>query len=511
MPTGSDKFLDINSQIASWLDSAYDVSIAWVLIVLLLASGLFFTIKSKGMQIAMFPHMLSVIVKSRGGAKGGISSFQAFAIGLADRVGTGSIAGVALAVVAGGPGAVFWMWVVAAVGMATAFIEATLAQLFKVRGGDGTFRGGPAYYIQRGLGSRTWGAIFAVLLIFAYGFSFEMIQSNSISQLALTSFHVPTWVSAVVLIALTLPLVIGGVRKIAHLSEILAPAMALVYVVMGIIIMLINFTYIPHVFSEIFTGAFGHGTYVPPAVAGGAGALIAALTQGIKRGLFTNEAGMGSAPNAAATATVDHPVTQGLIQSLGVFVDTMLVCTSTAFIILMSRPFWEEGRAAGLNGTALTGESLVDSLGSSPAVHNLVAVLVMAMMISFGYSTILGNYAYAETNYRYLVGMNKSVLPLKILVIASTVLGALLPLKSVWSIADWATALMTIVNLVAILFLGKWALGALADYNAQRHTTTPVFCSVNNPHMPGELPTEVWHERGGHSTEQTQSSVEACI
>ncbi|WP_392399218.1 alanine/glycine:cation symporter family protein [Actinotignum urinale] len=495
----SDYFDKINADISSVLNWAYDASIVWVLIVLLLATGIYFTIRSRFMQVRLFGHMFKVITDSRSGAKGGISSFQAFAIGLADRVGTGSIAGVALAVVAGGPGAVFWMWIVALVGMVTAFVEATLAQIFKVRNGDGTFRGGPAFYILRGLNSRKWGAVFAILLIFAYGFSFEMIQSNSISQLAEVSFGAPTWVTAVILTIMTLPLVLGGMRKIAVMSEYLAPIMALVYVVMGLLVMAINFHNIPHVFSEIFAGAFGGGTYVPPAVAGATGAFIAALTTGIKRGLFTNEAGMGSAPNAAATATVDHPVTQGMIQALGVFVDTMLVCTSTAFIILMSGPFWNPNRSAKQDGTALTSLSLVETLGSSPTTHTIVSVIVLVLMICFGYTTILGNFTYAETNYRYLAGLNKSVLPLKLLVIFSTFLGAVLPLPSVWSIADWATALMTIVNLGAILLLGKWAFGALRDYEAQRSKgETPIFCSVNNPHLPGELPTDVWDVPGGH-------------
>lgn len=492
-------FETVNKAIAGYLDWAYGVSIVYVLMLVLLGVGVWLTIKTRAMQISMFGHMLKVIMKSREGAKGGISSFQAFAIGLADRVGTGAIAGVALAVVAGGPGSVFWMWIVAIVGMATAFVEATLAQMFKVRNGDGTFRGGPAYYIQRGIGSRQWGVLFAVLLIFAYGFSFEMIQANSISQLAASShFAIPEWVTAIVLVLMTLPLVIGGVRKIAHFSEYLAPAMAMVYVVMGILVMVLNYERIPFVFKEIFTGAFGAGTYVPPAVAGAGGAIMAAMTTGVKRGLFTNEAGMGSAPNAAATATVRHPVTQGMIQSLGVFVDTMLVCTATAFIILMSAPYWREGNEA--KGTVLTSLSLVETLGDSNMTQNLVFFFVMAMMVAFGYSTILGNYTYAETNYKYIVGRDKSALPLKILVIFATALGAVMSLDAVWVLADWATALMTLVNLVALIVLGKWAVGALRDYQSQLQSgeVDPVFCSLNNAHLPGQLPTKVWETPGGY-------------
>lgn len=501
-------FEKVNETISAVLDTIYANSLVWLLMVTLLGVGIWLTICTRGMQLSMFSQMLKVVTRSRSGSEGGVSSFQAFAIGLADRVGTGSITGVALAVVAGGPGSVFWMWVVALVGMATAFIEATLAQMFKVRNGDGTFRGGPAFYIQRGLGSRAWGIVFAVLLIFAYGFSFEMIQANSISQLASSDYlGFPVWATALILVLLTLPLVVGGVRKIARLSEYLAPAMALLYVGMGILVIILNYERIPFVFREIFLGVFGQSnTYLPPAVAGAGGAFIAAITTGTKRGLFTNEAGMGSAPNAAAIATVRHPATQGMIQALGVFVDTMLVCTSTAFIILMSAPFWD--RQSQDDGAVLTMESIITSLGSNNTTQNVVFVFVMLMMVCFGYSTILGNYTYAETNYKFIVGVERSALPLKLLVIASTAIGAVLPLKSVWSIADWATALMAVVNLVALLFLGKWAVGALRDYRAQMKNPDipdPIFCSKDNTYLPGELPTEVWTTPGGYDAKWDKS------
>lgn len=492
-------FEQANKVISNTLDSLYSVSIAYVLMILLLGTGIYFTLKTRGFQFYMFGHMIKLVLRSRKGARGGISSFQAFAIGLADRVGTGAIAGVALAVVAGGPGTVFWMWIVAILGMVTAFVESTLAQLFKTKTKAGFFIGGPAYYIQKGLGSRFWGAVFAVLLIFAYAFSFEMIQSNSISQLASLAFEVPSWVSALILVAMTLPLVLGGIRPIARLTEYLAPLMALVYLLMALVIIALNWQTIPFVFKEILAGAFGQGSYVPPSVAGASGAFMVALQNGVKRGLFTNEAGMGSAPNAAATATVEHPVNQGLVQALGVFVDTMMVCTATALIILVSQPFWVQD-AHTLDGTALTAASMVSSLAFGDNTQTIVSVFVLAMMLSFGYSTILGNYAYAETNYKYLVGINKSPLPLKLLVIFATCLGALLPLHSVWSLADWASALMAIVNLVAIVLLGKLALGALKDYCAQRKAgvEVPVFHSVDNPYMPEHFESEVWCEAGGY-------------
>lgn len=496
----NDAFAEVNKIIANWLNFGYDSSIVWILSVLLLGVGLFYSIRTRFMQIRLFPHMVKVISNSRKGAKGGISSFQAFTIGIAERVGTGSIAGVALAVVGGGPGSVFWMWVVATLGMATAFIESTLAQLFKVRNGDGTFRGGPSYYIWHGLGSRRWGIVFSILLIFTYGCTFEMVQANSISQLAQVSFQVPTWASSVVLVIMILPLLVGGIRRIAHFSEWLAPLMAVIYILMGIVVLIVNFRNIPTVFGEIFTSAFGQGTYVPPAVAGAGGAFVAALTQGIKRGLYTNEAGMGAAPNAAATATVEHPATQGMIQSLAVFVDTMMVCTTTAFIILLSAPFWDPQRGADVDGTALTNESLVSTLGSNnPVMKTIIAVVIMVMMIAFGYSTILGNYTYAESNWSFLVGHRKTTVPIRLLAIVSSALGAVLPLAAVWALSDWVFSVMAVVNLVALVMLGKWAVGALRDYEAQRKAgKKPVFCSLNNPYLPGTLPTEVWEVPGGH-------------
>ena len=489
----------ICNNISRWLDAAYGSTVVWILSALLLGVGLGYTIITHAMQIRLFPHMLKVVLNSRKGAKDGISSFQAFAIGIAARVGTGSITGVALAVVAGGPGSVFWMWVVAALGMATAFIESTLAQLFKVRTGDGTFRGGPSFYIMRGLGSRKWGVVFSVLLIFTYAFAFEMVQANNISTLAKASFNFPVWASAIVLVLLLAPLLLGGMRRIARFSAWLAPLMSVVYILMGIMVLVLNWREIPTMFYEIIASAFGGGSYVNPAVAGAGGYFVATLTNGIKRGLYTNEAGMGSAPNAAANATVAHPVTQGMVQSMAVFVDTMMICTTTAFIILLSQPYWDPNRDEELKGAALTSASLVHTLGSGQVTETIVAILIMIMMIAFGYTTLLGNYAYAESNWAFIFGTHSSNTVLRVIAICSTAIGAILPLVVVWSISDWSFTLMAVVNLGAVLLLGKWAVGALKDYEAQRKQgiESPEFCSVDNPHLPGELPTEVWQVPGG--------------
>nr|WP_227712758.1 alanine/glycine:cation symporter family protein [Nanchangia anserum] len=484
---------------SSGLDTAYSHSIAWVLIVVLLGAGLYFTVTTCALQVRMFPRMLRLIFSSRQGSRGGISSFQAFAIGVADRVGTGNIAGVALAIVAGGAGAVFWMWVVAILGMATAFIESTLAQVFKIRNTDGTFRGGPAFYIQRGLGSRAGGIIFAVLLIFAYGFSFQMIQANTLAQVAQTSFNVAPWVSAVVLLMLTVPFFIGGVRPVARLAEFLAPLMACAYLLLAIAVVAMHIDQVGAVFSSIFAEAFG----LREAVGGTAGGLFVALEQGTKRGLFSNEAGMGSAPNAAATATVKHPVAQGLVQSLGVFVDTIVVCSCTAFIVLVGGVY-QPGEETQMSGAALTTAS-VGVLGTwTPAIMFII-------IASFAYSTLLGNYTYAEANIKYLLGVGNNAAIIKILCIISVGLGAMVPLKVAWSIADWATAFMAIVNIVAICLLGKWAIGALRDYEAQGGKLDDVyFCSTDNPHLPRALDTEVWNASAVAEAKEADRAWEAA-
>ncbi|MDO4612742.1 MAG: alanine/glycine:cation symporter family protein [Actinomycetaceae bacterium] len=482
----SSAFERANDWLAGVLDATYGWTVVWVLIVMLIGVGLYFTIRLRAVQLRLFAHMVRSVSHSRKDAVGGISSFQAFAIGLADRVGTGTMAGVAIAIVSGGPGAVFWMWVVALVGMATAFVESTLAQIFKVRNADGTFRGGPAFYLERGLKSRRWGAVFAVLLIFAYGFSFQMIQANTLAQVAEDSFHVAPWVTAIILVLLTAPFIVGGVKPVARLAEYLAPIMALAYLAMAVAIVALNADKLGAVFSSIFSEAFGWRQ-----VGGGSAAgFIAALEQGVKRGLFTNEAGMGSAPNAAATATVSHPVKQGLIQSLGVFVDTMIVCTATAFIILVGGIYVDGKAPEGINGAVLTAQSL----GQLGSWTQAVTFIILA---AFAYSTLLGNYTYAESNIKYLRGIDNKAWFIKGLTIFSIALGSVLTLKAAWAIADWGTALMTLVNLVAIVLLGRWVIGALADYEEQRrtrHERDIVFIATANRHLPGELPGDVWAE-----------------
>ncbi|TQL01157.1 sodium:alanine symporter family protein [Cellulomonas sp. SLBN-39] len=464
-----------------WLTNAL---YTYWLVYLLVGVGLWFTLRTGFVQVRLFPAMLRQVASSREDAAGGISSFQAFTVGLASRVGTGNIAGVAVALTLGGPGAIFWMWVVAAVGMATAFVEATLAQVFKVRVADGTYRGGPAYYIERGLGSRRWGAVFAVLLILTFGFAFNMVQANTIADTFAAGHGVPVAWTAVGLVVLAAPVLFGGVRRVARVAEVVLPVMAAAYLLLALVVVVLNLGAVPDIVGQILRGAFG----LDSALAGTAGGLLAAVLNGAKRGLFSNEAGMGSAPNAAATATVSHPAKQGLIQSLGVFVDTMLVCSATAFLILLAGPeVYSPGETDQSAGAALTAQAVAHELGGWTTAP------MSALVFAFAFSSVLGNYSYAEVNLTFLGVRGRALNALRTLVLASVGVGSLLALTTVWALADIAMALMATVNLVAILLLSRWALGVLADLRAARAAGTDArFVGHGNPHLPGDVPGDVW-------------------
>lgn len=463
------------------LDTFNSYIYTWILIPLLIGAGIWFTVRSRGMQFRHFGKMLSVLKLSRKSAdeEGGISSFQAFAIGLASRVGTGNIAGVAIAITLGGPGAVFWMWVVATVGMATAFIEATLAQVFKMPWGDGTFRGGPAFYIWRGLKSWKWGAVFAVVLLFTYGIAFEMVQANTIANTMEGTFNVPTWITSLVIAALTGAVILGGIKSVAKVAEWMAPLMALAYVFVALAVIVLNLDMVGLVFQQIFESAFG----LNEAFAGTAGGFAAAMMNGVKRGLYSNEAGMGSAPNAASTATTIHPARQGLIQSFGVFVDTMIVCSATAFIILTGGVY-QPGQE--FEGATLTTNSASASLG------DWVIPVMVLLIVVFAFSTLVGNYAYAEVNLDYLFRDRAgSDLILKVIVVIATFLGGIAKLNFVWVLADTSMFFMAVINLVAILLLGKWAFAVLRDFEADPESR---FVASRSQFLPAPLDTEIWVE-----------------
>ena len=489
----------VDTAIGDALSAAYSASMSWIILAVLLGGGIYLTIRSRGVQFREFGHMVKTIFGSRKGAgDAGISSFQAFALGLADRVGTGNIAGVAIALTLGGPGAIFWMWVVAFLGMSTAFLESTLAQMFKIRNPGGTFRGGPAFYLLSGLKHTHLAQVFAVFLILTKGCAFEMLQANTVSNVVSDTYHVPTWTMVLILFLISAPFIIGGVKPVARLTEFLAPVMAIAYLVLALIMLVVNYDQIPTVFVWIFTYAFGVRT-----VAGGVvGGIVVGLIQGTKRGLLSNEAGMGTVPNAAATATVSHPVKQGLIQSFGVFADTMIVCTCTALILMLSGVYNPEVAQGKPNGATMTLHA-VGTLG------DWTTPLMVVIIVVFGYSTMLGNFAYAEGNIKFLRGVDAKCNELRALVLVSIVLGSVIQLPVVWAIADWMSALCAIINIYAVVRLSKWSIGALRDYQAQRNAGTAlddiIFVSDHNPYLPGELPSDLW------SRKEWAATVEAHV
>ena len=445
-----------------WITSINDVLWTYILITMLLGCAVWFTFKTRFVQFRMFKEMVRLLGESTSKSSGNeehISSFQAFMVSLASRVGTGNLAGVATAITVGGPGAVFWMWIIALLGSSSAFIESTLAQLFKVRG-ESSYIGGPAYYMKKGLKQPWMGVLFAILIIFTFAFAFNTVQSNTICAAFEQAFQVDhTWMG-IILTALTLMIIFGGIQRIAKVSSIIVPVMALGYILLAFIIVGMNITQLPAVFKLIVSSAFGW----EQAFGGGIGV---ALMQGIKRGLFSNEAGMGSAPNVAATADVTHPVKQGLIQTLGVFSDTLVICTCTACIILFSGvPLGGE-----TNGVQLTQMALDNEIGSGGSTYVAISILF------FAFSSIIGNYYYGEANLRYITH-NKIVMAVfRLMTGAMVMFGALASLDLAWSLADICMGLMTICNLIAIVLLGKYAFRLLADYCEQKRKgiKEPVF------------------------------------
>ena len=445
-----------------WITSINDVLWTYILIIMLLGCAVWFTIRTKFVQFRMFKEMIRLLGDSTSKAEGKehhISSFQAFAVSLASRVGTGNLAGVATAITVGGPGAVFWMWLIALLGSSSAFIESTLAQLYKVKG-EASYIGGPAYYMKKGLKQPWMGVLFAVLIIFTFAFAFNTVQSNTICAAFEQAFQFDHVTIGVILTILTLMIIFGGIQRIAKVSSIIVPVMALGYILLAFIIVGMNITHLPDVIKLIVNSAFGW----EQAFGGGIGV---ALMQGIKRGLFSNEAGMGSAPNVAATADVSHPVKQGLIQTLGVFSDTLVICTCTAFIIIFSGvPLGGEA-----NGVQLTQMALDNEIGSGGSIYVAIAILF------FAFSSIIGNYYYGEANLRYITH-NKWVMVLfRLMTGAMVMFGALASLDLAWSLADVCMGLMTICNLIAIVLLGKYAFRLLEDYREQKRQgiKDPVF------------------------------------
>ena len=435
----------------------------YVLIGVLIICGIWFTWKTKGVQFRMVGEMLRLLADSATSGTDSlsdkdknhkhISSFQAFAVSVATRVGTGNLAGVATAIAIGGPGAVFWMWVIALIGSATAFIESTLGQLYKQRQKD-SFVGGPAYYIKRGLHCNWMAYLFAVLITITFGLSYNSIQSNTICGAMYEAFGWNPLLVGSILSVVALIIIFGGLQRIANVSAVMVPLMAIGYFVLVMVIIIMNIEHIPHVLKVIITNAFG----LEQGVGGTIGATI---MNGVKRGLFSNEAGEGSAPNVAAAATVSHPVKQGLIQALGVFTDTLLVCSCTAFMILISGLY----STPELNGIALTQAALNSEIGAFGPTFIAIAILL------FAFSSIIGNYYYGEANIRFMTSSNAVLTVYRVFSGGVLVMfGAMASLEIVWNLGDLCMAMLTACNLVAIVRLGKYAFKLLEDYRQQKRS-----------------------------------------
>lgn len=467
--------------IADFLNNVND-PMATVLVLVLSAAGLWFTIKTKGVQFTMVGEMFRLLFKGdKGNLNDGekrVSAFEAFMVSLASRVGTGNLAGVATAIVIGGPGAIFWMWLMALIGSVNTFVECTLAQLFKSKAKD-SFIGGPAFYITKGLKKRWFAVIFAVAILAQFGLTNNMVQANTISSAFTEAFSVPPMVMALSLSALALAVVFGGIQRIAKVCSYIVPFMALTYLGIALWVLAVNITALPEVLGLIVRSAFGFEQ--------AAGGMVGtAILMGFKRGIFSNEAGEGSAPNAAATADVSHPVKQGLIQTLGVFTDTLVVCTCTAFIIMCSGLY-----DCGANGIELTQVAMTYHIG--PAGKYIIAVCILF----FAFSSVIGNYYYGECNLSFLCNGSehtKAVINIYRLVLGILIfLGSLMTIEVVWALVDFFMVIMTVVNLTSLFMLGKYAIRLLEDYKAQlRQGKDPEYHSSTIPEISDV--TECWRD-----------------
>jgi AGCS family alanine or glycine:cation symporter len=443
-----------------------DFTWGWSLIPILVIFGGFITVMSGFVQFEFFGRMFRVLSsKNLSSDPNAISAREALLVSVGGRVGGGNIAGVAVAITLGGPGAVFWMWAVALIGMATSLVEASLAQLYKRSNGDGTYRGGPAAYIIHGLGAqyRWLAVVYAICLLAAFGFGFNAFQGNTFAGAAQDSLGIDRVWSGIFLAIITGFIVYGGIRRIAKAADVIIPVMAFVYIGMALLVIVLNITELPGMLWSIIANAFG----LEEVVGGGIGA---ALAQGLRRGLFSNEAGLGSAPNIAATAEVRHPISQGITQSFSVFIDTIVVCSCTAFIILLS-PVYVPG-AEGIDGVVLTQQSLVSHLGNWSQYFLTFAILL------FAFSSIIYNYYLGETALKVMTKSNAALHFLRIAIVAVVFLGASAPgATAVFFFSDPVMGVLALVNLMAIMMLFPVALRVLSDFRAQlkRGVARPVF------------------------------------
>lgn len=425
-----------------------------VLIFMLLGCGIWFTWRLGAVQLRHFVHMFSIMRGSTKSDKAGISSFQALCTSLSARVGTGNLAGVAVAISLGGPGAIFWMWVIALLGMATGFAESVLGQLYKVKDANGEYRGGPAYYIRQGIKQKWLAVLFSVCLFMGYGFIFSAVQANTITDALNNAYGIPTFNSGLAIIFVAGLIVIGGLRAIARFAEWVVPFMGIGYVLVALVITALNIELLPAVLKDIILSAFG-------LTEAAAGAFAAAVKNGIQRGLYSNEAGSGSVPHAAASATPypNHPVSQGYVQMLGVFLDTMILCTCTAFIILLA------GGSSGeqMEGIRLTQTAMASHLGEGGADF------VAAAITLFAFTSVVANYAYGESNLHMFKLDNKIGRAFYTAGYLAMILwGSMAALPQVWAMADMALGLMTVINIIAIVWMTPTIVSISRDYFAKR-------------------------------------------
>nr|WP_136250061.1 alanine/glycine:cation symporter family protein [Ningiella ruwaisensis] len=450
-----------------------------VLIYMLLLAGLWFTFRLKFIQILDFKHMWSLLKGSNASNSQGISSFQALCTSLSARVGTGNLAGVAVAISLGGAGAIFWMWVIALLGMATGYAESVLGQAYKIKDSDGQFRGGPAYYIKQGLKNSWFAVLFALCLFFGYGFVFSAVQANTITDALNNSYGIETQYSGLAIVIVAGLIVIGGLRAIARFAEWVVPFMGIAYVLVALGVTVVNIEMLPAVLWDIVTSAFGLQE-------AGAGAFAAAVKNGIQRGLYSNEAGSGSVPQAAAAACPhpNHPVSQGYIQMLGVFLDTMILCTATAFIILLGT----DTSIGEMEGIRLTQTAMESHLGS------VGADFVAAAIGFFAFTSVVANYAYGEANlHMFKLDNRPGRAAFTAGYLAMIFWGAMASLPTVWAMADMALGLMTVVNVIAIVLLTPTIVSLTQDYRTKRQQGGEIVFTASDCKLQGELEEkDIW-------------------
>ncbi|RJX76662.1 sodium:alanine symporter family protein [Pseudomonas sp. LS-2] len=463
-----------------------------LLIVLIVGLGGYFTIRSRFVQLRHFFHMFAVFRESLRSSSGQLSSFQALMLSLAGRVGAGNIAGVGIAVTLGGPGAVFWMWVTALVGMASSFFECSLGQLYKRCDAEGQYRGGPSYYIQHGLGKRWLGMVMAVLLLVTFGFAFNGLQSHAVTHSLNSAFGVSPGYAGVGLAVLLGLVFVGGIKRIAAVADLLVPIKTLVYIAVTLYVIAVQFEHVPLMLMTIVKSAFGMDEVF-------GGLIGSAIVMGVKRGVFANEAGLGSAPNVAAVAEVQHPIAQGVVQAFSVFLDTFVICTCTALLILLSG-FYTPGFEG--DGIALTQNSLAAVVGDWGKLFISVALAL------FVFTSILYNYYLGENSLRFLIGESrKALIGYRALVLALILWGAVEDLGTVFAFADITMTLLAFVNLIALAMLFKIGLRILNDYDAQRKAgiQTPVFASSQFPDL--DLDLKAWPKPGHEQPAVTSATA----